>query len=106
MVKWKELLIKFSSPIVRLEKYMLKNNLLKEGETKQYRDEAKESVKEALKHANEHRKPNIDEMFTDVYDTIPQHIADQKEELRAHLKKHHDKYDLNHFENGEKFPYQ
>jgi 2-oxoisovalerate dehydrogenase E1 component alpha subunit len=37
MKKWQELLSKFSSPIQRLEKYMLKQGLIKESDTKQYR---------------------------------------------------------------------
>ena len=40
MQKWKELLAKFKSPISRLENYMMKNGILNEKDTKQFRQEA------------------------------------------------------------------
>lgn len=71
MLKWKELLAKFSSPVQRFEKYMLKRGLIKEGDSHKIREEAKEAVRDALKNAMGVAKPSIDEMFTDVYDQLP-----------------------------------
>jgi len=106
MLKWKELLSKFSSPIQRLEKYMVKQGLIKESDTKQYREEARDAVKEALKNANEAKKPHIDELFNDVYDEIPHHIEEQRKELKEHFRKYQDKYDLGIFEDGENYPFK
>lgn len=33
-------------------------------------------------------------MFDDVYDKLPQHLIEQREELREHLKKYGDKYEF------------
>jgi TPP-dependent pyruvate/acetoin dehydrogenase alpha subunit len=41
MEKWKELLTQFSSPIMRLEKYLLRKGLIKESDSKSYREDAK-----------------------------------------------------------------
>ena len=57
MEKWEDLLTKFSSPILRLEKYMLRKGMIKESDAKQYRDEAKKQVKDALKSAIGSKKP-------------------------------------------------
>lgn len=40
MLKWKELLSKFKSPISRLENYLLKRGLVKPEDSKEYRKEA------------------------------------------------------------------
>jgi 2-oxoisovalerate dehydrogenase E1 component alpha subunit len=74
MTKWTELLSKFKSPVARFEKYMLKRGLIKEGDSNMFRDEAKELVRDALKNSMGVAKPSIDEMFTDVYDTVPKSL--------------------------------
>jgi hypothetical protein len=43
-------------------------------------------------------------MFNDVYDTVMPHLEQQRQELKEHLRKHGDKYDLGVYQNGEKFP--
>ena len=105
MLKWKELLTKFSSPIQRFEKYMLKRGLIKEGDSQMIREEAKESVRDALKNSMGVIKPSIDEMFTDVYDELPQSLKDQKQELKHHLQKYKDEYDLHTFKDGKDVPH-
>jgi 2-oxoisovalerate dehydrogenase E1 component alpha subunit len=71
MKKWKELLTKFGNPIERLEKYLLKKGLIKEGDSKKIREEYRTICRESLKAAIECRKPPIDDLFTDVYDQLP-----------------------------------
>jgi len=61
-------------------------------------------VREALKTANEEKKPPIDGMFNDVYDTMMPHLEEQRRDLKEHLKRYKDKYDLASFKDGEKFP--
>ncbi len=94
MQKWKELLTKFKSPIDRLEKYMMKRGLVKEGDAQKFRDEAKTAVRDSLKSAFEQRKPPIDDLFTDVYDFIPESLKDQEKELKEHLRKYAKEYEL------------
>ena len=50
---------------------------------------------QALVTAEKKSKPHRDELFTDVYDTIPKHLQRQKQELEEHLAKYPDQYDLN-----------
>ena len=47
--------------------------------------------------------PEIEELFRDVYAEIPSHIADQQEELRDHLRKYPDMYELEKFKDGKDF---
>lgn len=94
MLKWKDLLSKFKSPITRLENYLLKKGLVKPDDSKSYRQEALQQVREALKNANEQEKPPIDDMFNDVYDRVMPHLEEQRKELKQHLRQYHDKYDL------------
>jgi len=76
MLKWKELLSKFRSPIERFEKYLSRRGLVKPEDTSRFREEARNAVREALKNGIEARKPPIDDLFTDVYEKIPNHIED------------------------------
>ena len=103
MLKWKELLSKFRSPIERFEKYLSRRGLVKPEDTARFRDEARNAVREALKNGIEARKPPIDDLFTDVYEKIPNHIEDQRQQLKQHLRKYGSEYDLAQFKDGEKF---
>ena len=103
MEKWKELLEKFSNPISRLEKYLLREGVITPDQNEKLRTNAKNMVREALKAANDLPKPSIDVMFSDVYESIPTHIGEQKEQLRAHLKKYPEHYNLGNFKDGEKW---
>lgn len=85
MQKWKELLAKFKSPISRLENYLLKKGLVKPDDSKSFRQEALNQVRDALKTANEEKKPPIDDLFNDVYDTVMPHLEKQRKELKHHL---------------------
>ena len=90
MTKWKELIEKFSNPIARLEKYLLKKGLVGKDDAQKYRDEAKKQVRDALKVSNETRKPAIDELFNDVLENLSPNLVEQKRELKEHIKKYED----------------
>lgn len=101
MEKWKDLLSKFGNPIARLEKYMLREKLITPDQNEKFRVNARNMVREALKASSDMPKPSIDVMFNGVYDELPDHILEQKEELRAHLRKYPDHYNLQGFKDGE-----
>lgn len=103
MQKWKELLEKFSSPIDRFEKYLTRRGLINEERTKKLRTDAKNAVRDSLKAATGELLPEVDSLFEDVYDEIPAHILEQREELREHLKKYPNDYELEKFKNGRNF---
>lgn len=76
MKKWDDLLQKVGDPIVRLEKYMLRKGLLKEGDSDKIRSQARDTARNALKLATVEPKPSIETMFDGVYDEIPNHLEE------------------------------
>lgn len=104
MEKWTDLLQKVSNPIHRLEKYLTRQGLITPEKTEKLRNDAKLSVRESLKAANILLKPSIDNMFEDVYEKVPAHIEEQRQELKAHLRKYPEPYGLSGFVDGEKWP--
>jgi len=78
MKKWEDLLVRFSNPIYRLEKYLLKKGIITKDINDKLRNDAKMAVRDSLKEANSLTKPGIDELFEGVYDTIPNHIEVQR----------------------------
>ena len=106
MQKWKDLLGKLKSPIQRLEAYMLRKGLIKPDDSQKIREEARTAVRDALRGAIDLQKPPIDELFGDVYDKLTPNLVEQKKDLKEHLRKHGDKYDLKSFKDGEQFPHK
>lgn len=104
MKKWDDLLAKFSNPIYRLEKYLLRKGVITEDMNDKLRHDAKMSVRDSLKAASGLPKPDIDSLFDGVYDDTPYHIEEQRQELKAHLRKHPEPYNLSNFQNGEQWP--
>ena len=71
MKKWEDLLAKFSSPIDRLEKYLTRRGLIDEERTKKLRKDALEQVRTALKSATNELLPEVDQLFEQVYEEMP-----------------------------------
>lgn len=94
---------KFTSPIERMDKYLTRKGLITAERTAKVRLEAKNAVRDALKNATGELLPEIDNLFSDVYEKIPLHLLEQREELREHIKKYPDSYELEKFENGKSF---
>jgi len=80
------------SPIPRLRKFLGHNNWWSEELEKEFRHKTREEILEGLKRAEAQKKPPIDDLFTDVYDTIPQHLLEQKKQLAEHLAKYPQHY--------------
>jgi len=47
--------------------------------------------------------PEIDELFEGVYEKMPHSLLEQREQLRNHVKKYPDDYELEKFKNGKSF---
>jgi len=80
--------------------------LYDEERTKKLRHAAKIAVRDSLKKATAIRLPPIDELFKDVYEELPAHLLEQQQELKDHLAKYPDEYNLEKFKDGEKFSSQ
>lgn len=68
MKKWKELLDGFTSPIHRMEKYLMKKGLITAERTAEVRTNAKNQVRDSLKNAIGEVFPPIDLLFDEVYE--------------------------------------
>jgi len=60
-------------------------------------------VRDALKNATGELLPPVDQLFEQVYAEVPDHLEEQRQELKAHLRKYPDDYSLEKFVDGEKF---
>ena len=52
----------------------------------------RKAVTETLHKCYKHKFPSVLSLFDDVYDKLPVHLAEQKEELKAHLQVYGHKY--------------
>ena len=52
----------------------------------------------AFAEAEPRKKPNPEEMFTDVYDTIPPHLEQQMKQMKEHVLQHKEHYPLERYE--------
>lgn len=103
MQKWKDLLKQFGSPIARMEKYLKKQGLVNDERIAKLRKEAMEQVRTALKISTNELLPPIDSLFEDVYKDVPTHLEEQRQELKAHLRKYPEDYNLEKFVGGKDF---
>jgi 2-oxoisovalerate dehydrogenase E1 component subunit alpha len=88
------------SPILRLNRYLQKKGWWDEGRDKKLIKGARKAVMASLKKAEGEKKPAIEELFTDVYDEVPLHLQQQRDELKKHLEKHEAEYGVDDFVGG------
>lgn len=65
----------------------------------EWKDETKRNVMKAFVSAEQKVKPNLKEMFNDVYDQWPNHLKEQYNELQEHLKVYGEHYPLKNYQN-------
>eukprot|EP00088_Acartia_fossae_P030621 TRINITY_DN3161_c0_g1_i1.p1 TRINITY_DN3161_c0_g1~~TRINITY_DN3161_c0_g1_i1.p1 ORF type:complete len:448 (-),score=98.52 TRINITY_DN3161_c0_g1_i1:411-1721(-) len=85
-------------PITRFYNYITRKGYWSEAMDKEWKDDSRKQVLQAFARAEKRLKPNWSEMFTEVYDEIPEDLKRQKEEMEAHVKMYKDKYPLQNFE--------
>jgi 2-oxoisovalerate dehydrogenase E1 component alpha subunit len=83
------------NPITRVKNYLLKQGWWSEESEQALHKDLRKQVLESLKKAEQEKKPSINELFTDVYDTLPPHLQEQKKQLEEHLAKYPEAYPLN-----------
>ncbi|KAI5922842.1 thiamine diphosphate-binding protein [Camillea tinctor] len=88
------------NPISRLRKYMEAKGFWDESKEKEARDSIRRDVLKAFSEAEREKKPPIRAMFEDVYEELTPDMKAQMKELRNHLEKYPDEYDLGEFEGG------
>ena len=88
--EWKEK----NDPIKRLTKFLTGINCKDTPDESAERSAARKKITEALHQCYKHKFPSILSLFDDVYDKLPQHLLQQREELKAHLETYGHKYDF------------
>ncbi|KAH9907415.1 thiamine diphosphate-binding protein [Xylariomycetidae sp. FL2044] len=88
------------NPISRLRKYMEAHGFWNEAQEKEAREGIRRDVLKAFSEAEREKKPPIRAMFEDVYEELTPDLRIQMEELRKHLEKYPDEYDLGEYEGG------
>ncbi|ESO94690.1 hypothetical protein LOTGIDRAFT_202459 [Lottia gigantea] len=89
---------KQDNPISRLRNYMTNNNFWDEEKEKAWKLKARKLVMKSFAEAENRKRPNPEEMFNDVYDILPKHLEEQKNEMKAHVKQYKENYPLEHYD--------
>jgi len=66
-------------PITRFYHYLVKKGIWSEQQEKEWKNDSKKKVLEAFARAEKKQKPNWKEMFTEVYDEMPEDLRKQME---------------------------
>ncbi|TGJ88245.1 hypothetical protein E0Z10_g587 [Xylaria hypoxylon] len=88
------------NPLSRLRKYMEAKGFWDEAKEKEAREGTRRDVLKAFSQAERERKPPIRSMFEDVYEELTPELRAQMKELRDHLEKYPDEYELGEYEGG------
>ena len=88
------------NPIARLRKYMEAKGFWDEAREKEARDAIRRDVLRAFSRAEREKKPPLRAMFEDVYEDLTPDLRAQIAELRDHLERYPDEYDLSEYEGG------
>lgn len=87
----------YNNPITRFRNLLESRGLWSEDREVETRTNARKEVLDALNDAEMAKKPPTSQLFTDVYDKLPHHLVDQQNELKAHLAKYGQNYNLAEF---------
>lgn len=79
-------------PIPRLKKYLEHKGWYDEAHWATFEKDVKRDAVRELVAAEKADPPHHSGMFDDVYDAIPWHLAEQQEELTAHMARHPKEY--------------
>lgn len=89
---------KIDHPIVRLRLHLQKQDLWNDDLENELKKECRQNVMNAMKKAEKIQKPNLYEIFSDVYDDMPEILKDQQRQLQEHLQNYKDEYPLDKFQ--------
>lgn len=79
-------------PVTRFRKFLISKNWWNDEEEQILRDAEKLAVLNALNAAEKKPKPGVETLFDDVYETKPQHLMKQENELMQHVRKYPEYY--------------
>lgn len=79
-------------PVTRFRAFMDSRGWWSNEEEQEMRDSEKYAVLKALEIAENREKPAMANLFTDVYEEIPEHLLLQEESLKRHIEKYPEHY--------------
>lgn len=69
-------------PIARFRRYLEKKRIWSESDEKKAQEETNREIEEAIAYAEKIPRPDIETLFTDVYEEMPWHLEEELRELR------------------------
>jgi 2-oxoisovalerate dehydrogenase E1 component alpha subunit len=84
------------NPILRLRKFLTKNKLWNDDMEQQMREQTRKQVLAMLAEIEHAPKVPLSELVTDVYDTVPKHLQEQKAFVDAMVNKYPEAYESSH----------
>lgn len=88
------------NPISRLRKWMESKGIWDDAKEKDARDAIRREVLKAFNEAEREKKPEMRAMFEDIYEELTPDLRAQMEQLKNHLDKYPEEYDVSEFEGG------
>ena len=88
------------NPITRLRKWMENKGIWNEDMERELRETTRKTVLKEFAAAEREKKPELKNMFTDVYEEMTPEAKAQREELKRILETYPEEYDLSEYENG------
>jgi 2-oxoisovalerate dehydrogenase E1 component alpha subunit len=85
------------NPVTRTRLLLERLGLWDSHQETQMRKSARKAVLKELSAAERRKKPPMSELFNDVYHELPESLKRQQQELKDHLAKYKDKYNLGRF---------
>ena len=88
------------NPLSRLRKWMEARGWWTDEKEKDARDTTRREVLKAFSEAEKEKKPPIKAMFEDVYEELTPDLRDQMKQLKEHLDRYPEEYDVADYEGG------
>ncbi|CAK7273747.1 hypothetical protein SEPCBS57363_005807 [Sporothrix epigloea] len=88
------------NPISRLRKWMEARGCWDDSKEKEAREMIRRDILKAFNEAEREKKPPIRALFEDVYEELTPDLRAQMRQLREHLDKYPEEYDLSDYEGG------
>jgi 2-oxoisovalerate dehydrogenase E1 component alpha subunit len=84
-------------PVERFKNYMANQGWWDEEKDVALRDQTRLDVIESLEMAESKPFGGVESLFNDVFDGMPEHLQKQEEELRLHMDKYPEQYEISHW---------
>ncbi|XP_051139042.1 2-oxoisovalerate dehydrogenase subunit alpha 1, mitochondrial [Andrographis paniculata] len=76
------------SPVTRFRKFVERNGWWSHDEETELRASTRKQVLKAIQTADKMEKPSLEDLFTDVYDQVPENLQEQEKAVRDAVRRH------------------